>query len=307
MAPSFVGVARLNLTSVTGIVQIGDDITDENPVFFVVVGNNLAGKQSVIVLKLDSTHDISVVSNTELPNSAIDALHGIQDGDSIVRLTSIQASEQKDHVAKLLVQTSIGRLICISIQPKGNVLESALISETILSSNEQMVAASHGLVCVYKDGITRTITFDSTMAERVKQSLEAKDVKVSENQQVSSLVSEEQVLNMKIDPKKVTIANIDAYENLMQGAIAPASSNANFKSGQIGEACQSLFAKHTWTCESKQTQTSVGPMEIKFERPISLVSLNIDLNFETVDSEQLLKQLSQVPEENKELIPASKK
>jgi len=30
-------------------------------------------------------------------------------------------------------------------------------------------------------------------------------------------------------------------------------------------------------------------MQIKFERPISLVSLNIDLNFETTDSDALLK------------------
>jgi hypothetical protein len=45
------------------------------------------------------------------------------------------------------------------------------------------------------------------------------------------LYNEEQVLSLKIDPKKVTIANIDAYENLMQGAIAPATSNASFKSG----------------------------------------------------------------------------
>jgi len=33
-------------------------------------------------------------------------------------------------------------------------------------------------------------------------------------------------------------------------------------------------------------------MEIKFERPISLVSLNIDLTFETVDSAHFLKQIS---------------
>lgn len=87
----------------------------------------------------------------------------------------------------------------------------------------------------------------------------------------------------------MTIASLDAYENLMQGAIAPASSNATFKSGQIGEPNQQLFAKHTWTCENKHAQSEVGPMQIKFERPISLVSLNIDLNFETTDSDALLK------------------
>lgn len=34
-------------------------------------------------------------------------------------------------------------------------------------------------------------------------------------------------------------------------------------------------------------------MEIKFERPISLVSLNIDLNFESVNSDAFFKQLQQ--------------
>lgn len=53
-------------------------------------------------------------------------------------------------------------------------------------------------------------------------------------------------------------------------------------------------------------------MEIKFERPISLVSLNIDLSFETVDSANFLKQISnfnQSTEETKdtsELISTNK-
>lgn len=93
------------------------------------------------------------------------------------------------------------------------------------------------------------------------------------------------MLNLQITPKKVTIADIDAYENLMQGAIAPASSNASFKNGAVGEPNQNLFSKHTWIAESKAAQSEVGPLELKFERPISLVSLSIDLNFETVDSE----------------------
>jgi len=48
-----------------------------------------------------------------------------------------------------------------------------------------------------------------------------------------------------------------------------------------------------WLCEGKSAQKEIGPMQLKFERPISLVSLNIDLNFESVDTEQFLKQLQQ--------------
>ena len=89
----------------------------------------------------------------------------------------------------------------------------------------------------------------------------------------------------------------------MQGAIAPATSNASFKSGQVGKSSQNLFANHTWLCDGQGPQSEVGPMEIKFERPISLVSLNIDLTFETVDSAHFLKQIShsnQFTEETKD-------
>lgn len=69
---------------------------------------------------------------------------------------------------------------------------------------------------------------------------------------VESQISEQQVLKLEIDPKKVTNASIDAYENLMQGVIAPSSSNATYKNGSFNEK-KNLFAKHTWLCESKNS------------------------------------------------------
>jgi len=111
------------------------------------------------------------------------------------------------------------------------------------------------------------------------------------------------VLNLQITPKKVTIADIDAYENLMSGAIVPASSKASFKSGAVGEPYQNLYAKLTWLAESTEAQSEIGPIEVKFDRPISLVSLNIDVSFETHNSEEFFKKVSsdnQVKEEKKE-------
>lgn len=67
MSPQLVGVARLNLVEITGIVQVGDDITDDNPIFFVIVGRDSA-VQRIIVLKVESTKEISVVVNTEAHN-----------------------------------------------------------------------------------------------------------------------------------------------------------------------------------------------------------------------------------------------
>jgi hypothetical protein len=38
MRPHLLGVARLNINEVTGIVQIGDNITEDKPVLFLVLG-----------------------------------------------------------------------------------------------------------------------------------------------------------------------------------------------------------------------------------------------------------------------------
>ena len=48
---------------------------------------------------------------------------------------------------------------------------------------------------------------------------------------------------MKIDPDKVTIADIDSYEDLMKGSIAAASSNASAQRGQVSK---NGFVKHAW-------------------------------------------------------------
>ena len=75
----------------------------------------------------------------------------------------------------------------------------------------------------------------------------------------------------------------------MQGAIAPASSNANYKSGQVGEPHKHLFAKHTWISKGSSAKEEVGPLEIRFEKPTSLVSLNVDICLETLNSAEFLK------------------
>lgn len=66
MASSFIGVAHVNLKEVTSIIQLGDNLSDDEPIFFGVVGTNPEGKQSIVVLKVDSSYDISVFTNTVL-------------------------------------------------------------------------------------------------------------------------------------------------------------------------------------------------------------------------------------------------
>ena len=93
MCPSLIGVARINLEEVTSVVQMGQNITDGEPIHFVVVGKRLDGKQSVVIVKVDASLDISVVANTDLSNSIIDTLRSVGENDTIAKLVCSQASE----------------------------------------------------------------------------------------------------------------------------------------------------------------------------------------------------------------------
>ena len=90
----------------------------------------------------------------------------------------------------------------------------------------------------------------------------------------------------------------------MKGRITKATSNASYKgvspsvgskqAGKSGTKQQSaaisgnLCSIHTWRNDSRGHETEIGAFEMKFEKPTSLVSLNIDLTFECSDSRKLL-------------------
>ena len=88
---------------------------------------------------------------------------------------------------------------------------------------------------------------------------------------------------MSIDPDQVTIESLEKYENLMKGKVAKASSNANYQSGG-----NELCSIHTWRNDKRSHENEVGTFEMRFEKPTSLVSLNIDITFECSDSRKLL-------------------
>lgn len=64
----------------------------------------------------------------------------------------------------------------------------------------------------------------------------------------------------------------------MLGAVTLASSNSNHKVGSASDSDVSVFAKHTWTRDTSSSQ-NLGNFEMKFEKPTSLVSLNMDFAF----------------------------
>ena len=75
LLPHHIGVARISLAEVTSISQIDDDITDEKPIFIVVIGKKHNGdvEQTVVVLKIDSQHHINVIENSPLSGSFLQA------------------------------------------------------------------------------------------------------------------------------------------------------------------------------------------------------------------------------------------
>ncbi len=121
MSPQLIGVARLNMNEVNSIVQIGDNITEDKPIYFLVLGKQ-GSTQRVIILSVDITQEISVVTNTEVEGFA--ALQKLKDGETYVKVLSAQASELNNGQARILFQTSHGRLICqtVSFNKDGQII-----------------------------------------------------------------------------------------------------------------------------------------------------------------------------------------
>ena len=97
---------------------------------------------------------------------------------------------------------------------------------------------------------------------------------------------------MSIDPKAITAADIDQYENLMQGSMASGSSNANHQTGQLYSSSQTIKASHTWRNDFTSLDGDFGPLEYRFQRPISLVSLTFNITLLCEDSTDLLQVLN---------------
>ena len=99
---------------------------------------------------------------------------------------------------------------------------------------------------------------------------------------------------MKIDSEQVTAASLEQYENLMKGQVACARSNSNYQSVHTANSQKRFCSIHTWRNDTRSHKNEIGAFELQFEKPISLVSLNIDITFDCTDSEKLLSSLKQV-------------
>lgn len=64
LGASLFGLASINLKEVTSIIQIGENITETNAIYFVVIGKDGSNASKVVVLKVDSNFDITVVDNS---------------------------------------------------------------------------------------------------------------------------------------------------------------------------------------------------------------------------------------------------
>mmetsp|Transcript_9033 Transcript_9033/g.8489 ORF Transcript_9033/g.8489 Transcript_9033/m.8489 type:complete len:80 (-) Transcript_9033:5634-5873(-) len=79
----------------------------------------------------------------------------------------------------------------------------------------------------------------------------------------------------------------------MNGKGIPSESNASTKLNPVGNELHKgtrSYTKHHWIKE--EGVGSIGPLEIKFDYPTSLISLNVDLYFQNKEPKLLQEQLS---------------
>lgn len=95
-------------------------------------------------------------------------------------------------------------------------------------------------------------------------------------------MSESDILAMQIDPFQVTVSDIRRYEKLMSGKAVRALSNAHTMMGLDSQDAsgRQMFTKHHWIMNEKDIDL---PIELEFEQPTSLISLNIELTFNCKD------------------------
>jgi len=102
---------------------------------------NGTGKQVMVVLKVDSTHDMKVVSNKEVPE--------------------MQRMCAFSHLGFSKVFVQEGEKLKCKVMNAAND-EATLVDdgEIDLLPGEQFVAVSNGVICLSKSGKIRTLTYD---------------------------------------------------------------------------------------------------------------------------------------------------
>jgi hypothetical protein len=99
---------------------------------------------------------------------------------------------------------------------------------------------------------------------------------------------------MQVNPSQVTAHDIRRYEKLMSGKAVRALSNANnMMNADFSETLgKDLYTKHHWDIKGGK---DIAPLMIEFERPTSLISLNVELSFTCRDTPLLVEQLKHAP------------
>ena len=210
--------------------------------------------------------------------------------DKCARLVIQQGSQIR--ISKLLKQTSEQEQISLSLEEERTVE---------LSEGERIVAHTNGMLIVEgASGKSRSIFVHQNLEKRaLSGSTSTHNHNPSDESSMTSAsaapeqrIKESQVLEMSIDAGQVTADSLEKYENLMKGKVALAKSNANYQSGSKSALQSDLCSIHTWRNDERRHEREVGAFEMKFEKPTSLVSLNIDLTFECQDTRKLLHSLS---------------
>ena len=139
---SRLGVARIELSSVDQILQIGDDIGFSKPVFFVIIGKDTTEVQAkkVIVLSLNHEGALKIVDDQNLTGYVADS--------DIRNIFVDQADSKVDESCRLILQKANQLKIMKIVSNKSTQVQVELETKEDLSQDEQLVSVSNGLIFI---------------------------------------------------------------------------------------------------------------------------------------------------------------
>eukprot|EP00347_Sterkiella_histriomuscorum_P017580 403348792 len=275
-------------------IQVGTNLEKDNSIYFIGIGQKTDQQQiSVIIERVDynqDTHDFNFVTLSDdsqlfkqvgINNDDIQKVHYCQKSQRIVVISQSQSVQILD------IDTSDKKLHLQKVDQFNLIRES-----------EKFLKLENGVIyiCVENQKLRRYLIDEKQI--RLLQEKEQALKNQNQNTRKDAL-TEEEVLSMQIDQHQVTINDILRYEKLMNGKTVLALSNSTNGLLTNNGANKSVHqTNHVWTINDT---SNIGPLEMQFQKPTSLISLNIDLTFNVNDSAQLLELL----QKNQAMIDAS--
>ena len=200
-----IGTARLQLSSVDSIVQIGDNIEFDSPMYIIITGKDASQESKIHVLSINYEGVLRLVDEHNLAGFVAGADKIFVD----------QASASSDKQARLIIKTGT-ELKIVKVTGSKSTFVNFECERTInLLANEQVVTVSNGLI-VAEDSTSGQIKSIFVDAKAEKRALGSSTTQpgiasIEDKPATEQRVVQDQVLNMQIDPEQVTVSNLEQY------------------------------------------------------------------------------------------------